>query len=46
MEANPFDPWVRSKNGKIQVPQGPGLGVDPDPKILERYRKRPVARTV
>lgn len=45
MEANPFDPWVRSKGGKIQVPQGPGLGVDPDPAILARYLKGPVVRT-
>jgi D-galactarolactone cycloisomerase len=45
MEANPFDPWVRPKGAKIQVPQGPGLGVDPDPMILARYLKGPVVRT-
>ena len=39
MEANPFDPWVRASDGKVKVPQGPGLGCDPDPAILERYRK-------
>jgi L-alanine-DL-glutamate epimerase-like enolase superfamily enzyme len=38
MEANPFDPWVRTKQGKAAVPQGPGLGCDPDPDVLARYR--------
>ena len=27
------------KDGRIAVPQGPGLGVDPDPKLLEKLRK-------
>jgi D-galactarolactone cycloisomerase len=27
------------KNGRIAVPQGPGLGVDPDPRIIEALRK-------
>jgi len=40
MEANPFDPWVRVSDGKVKVPQGPGLGCDPDPAILERWRYR------
>ncbi|MFL5226609.1 MAG: mandelate racemase/muconate lactonizing enzyme family protein [Microvirga sp.] len=44
MEANPFDPWVRVSDGKVKVPQGPGLGCDPDPAILERYRKGAVTR--
>jgi D-galactarolactone cycloisomerase len=39
MEANPFDPWVRPSNGKVKVPQGPGLGVEPDAEILARYAK-------
>jgi D-galactarolactone cycloisomerase len=38
MEANPFDPWVRTQDGKVAVPQGPGLGCDPDPAVLARYR--------
>ncbi len=38
MEANPFDPWVKPVNGKVKVPQGPGLGCDPDPAIVARYR--------
>jgi L-alanine-DL-glutamate epimerase-like enolase superfamily enzyme len=38
MEANPFDPWVRASGGRVAVPQGPGLGCDPDPDVLARYR--------
>lgn len=37
MEANPFDPWVRASGGHLAVPQGPGLGCDPDPAVLARY---------
>ena len=40
MEANPFDPWVKPVNGKVRMPQGPGLGCDPDPAILTRYSGR------
>jgi L-alanine-DL-glutamate epimerase-like enolase superfamily enzyme len=27
-------------NGRVPVPQGPGLGADPDPEVIERYRVR------
>ena len=36
MEPNPFDPWVRTKAGRVAVPTGPGLGCDPDPALLAR----------
>lgn len=39
MEANPFGPWVKPVNGRVKVPQGPGLGCDPDPAVVRRYRK-------
>jgi L-alanine-DL-glutamate epimerase-like enolase superfamily enzyme len=46
MEANPFDPWVRTRDGKIRVADGPGLGVEPDPGCLARYAKdKPVRIT-
>ncbi|MBV1795757.1 mandelate racemase/muconate lactonizing enzyme family protein [Siccirubricoccus sp. G192] len=45
MEANPFDPWVRARDGKLAVPAGPGLGCDPDPGILARYTRAPPTRT-
>ena len=45
MAANPFDPWVRPRDGKLAVPQGPGLGCDPDPAILARYIRGSPTRT-
>jgi L-alanine-DL-glutamate epimerase-like enolase superfamily enzyme len=45
MEENPFDPWVRTRNGKVRVPDGPGLGVEPDPAILKRYARGAPVRT-
>lgn len=45
MEANPFDPWVRPQDGKLAVPDGPGLGCDPNPAILARYATGPTTRT-
>jgi D-galactarolactone cycloisomerase len=45
MQANPFDPWVVPVNGRLAVPDGPGLGCDPDPAVLARYTKGPVHRT-
>lgn len=38
LEASPFDPWIRPVNAMMKVPQGPGLGVEPDLKVIERYR--------
>lgn len=38
LEASPFDPWIRPVNATMKVPQGPGLGVDPDLSVVERYR--------
>ena len=31
-------PGPRSTNGYTRVPQGPGLGHDPDPALIARYR--------
>jgi D-galactarolactone cycloisomerase len=38
LEASPLAPWTEATDGKIRVPQGPGLGCDPDPAIVARYR--------
>jgi L-alanine-DL-glutamate epimerase-like enolase superfamily enzyme len=35
---NPLHDAIDPKNGRIAVPQGPGLGLDPDPKVLEKLR--------
>jgi D-galactarolactone cycloisomerase len=33
---SPFGDWYEPVNGHLAVPQGPGLGIDPDPTILDR----------
>jgi D-galactarolactone cycloisomerase len=35
---NPLGEAIHPRQGRIAVPQGPGLGVDPDPKLIERLR--------
>ena len=38
LEANPLAPYCEAKSGMLDVPHGPGLGVAPDPAIIEKYR--------
>jgi muconate cycloisomerase len=28
------------ENGEVVLPTGPGLGIDPNPDVLEKYRRR------
>lgn len=35
---NPFGEAINPKNGRIAVPQGPGLGIDPDPALLNKMK--------
>jgi L-alanine-DL-glutamate epimerase-like enolase superfamily enzyme len=37
LQARVYGEAVRPEHGRIQVPQGPGLGADPDPEVLRRY---------
>jgi D-galactarolactone cycloisomerase len=37
LEANPLHDLVVAENGKVKVPQGPGLGRDPDMEVMRRY---------
>ena len=43
LEANPFGEAMLAREGKVGVPQGPGLGVEPDMRIVERYRQGAVS---
>ncbi len=36
--ANPLGDSITVHDGSIAVPQGPGLGCDPDPAIVARYK--------
>ncbi len=37
LEASPYGEWVLAKQGAVAVPEGPGLGRDPDMDVLRRY---------
>jgi L-alanine-DL-glutamate epimerase-like enolase superfamily enzyme len=38
LEARLYGDAVVPKDGSLVVPQGPGLGFDPDPDVIRRYR--------
>ncbi|SDH90015.1 L-alanine-DL-glutamate epimerase [Bradyrhizobium sp. Rc2d] len=38
LEATTYGEALRPKGGRIAVPQGPGLGIDPDPDVIRKYR--------
>ncbi len=40
LEASPYGELVEAKNGRVTVPNGPGLGCDPDMAVLKRYLAR------
>ena len=37
LEAFPYGPALLPAGGQIQVPRGPGLGLDPDPQVLKDF---------
>ena len=43
LEASPYHDAVAVTDGHVTVPDGPGLGRDPDPAVLARYRVGEVA---
>jgi D-galactarolactone cycloisomerase len=38
LEASPYHDLVRTRDGRLQVPDGPGLGMEPDLDLIDRYR--------
>jgi len=34
---NPLGDAINPRGGRIAIPQGPGLGIDPDPALLEKF---------
>ena len=38
LQASPYHGAVRARQGRLSVPPGPGLGLDPDMEVLNRYR--------
>ncbi|WP_167481276.1 mandelate racemase/muconate lactonizing enzyme family protein [Acidovorax cavernicola] len=41
LEASPYHEAVRARKGRVRVPAGPGLGLEPDMAVIERYRLGP-----
>jgi L-alanine-DL-glutamate epimerase-like enolase superfamily enzyme len=37
LEAHIFGDALSPEGGRIKVPQGPGLGIDPDPDVIRKY---------
>jgi L-alanine-DL-glutamate epimerase-like enolase superfamily enzyme len=40
LEATIYGDALSTKGGRISVPEGPGLGLDPDPDVIRAYRWR------
>lgn len=38
LEASPYHDAVRARQGRVTVPNGPGLGLEPDMDVVNRYR--------
>jgi L-alanine-DL-glutamate epimerase-like enolase superfamily enzyme len=38
LEATIYGSALNPKRSRISVPQGPGLGIDPDPDVVRRFR--------
>ena len=38
LQASPYHDAVRARGGRLAVPDGPGLGLEPDLAVIERYR--------
>ncbi len=39
LEAQILGDTVNPENGRIKLPHGPGLGIDPDPDVIRAYRR-------
>jgi L-alanine-DL-glutamate epimerase-like enolase superfamily enzyme len=38
LEASPYHGAVRASTGRLAVPNGPGLGIEPDMAVIDKYR--------
>jgi D-galactarolactone cycloisomerase len=39
LEASPFGDAMLARDGKVRVPSGPGLGIEPDMAVVAKYRQ-------
>lgn len=42
LEASPWGDAMVAKDGRVRVPTGPGLGVEPDMAVVAKYRHGPI----
>jgi L-alanine-DL-glutamate epimerase-like enolase superfamily enzyme len=38
LQASPYHDAAKARNGRVTVPDGPGLGLEPDVAVIDRYR--------
>jgi D-galactarolactone cycloisomerase len=43
LQASPYHDTVRARAGRVTVPSGPGLGIEPDEAVISKYRLGDVA---
>jgi D-galactarolactone cycloisomerase len=41
LQASPYHDAVRARGGQLAMPAGPGLGIDPDMEVIDRFRLGP-----
>jgi D-galactarolactone cycloisomerase len=41
LEGSPYHEGIRARDGKVTVPDGPGLGIEPDMMVIDKYRLGP-----
>jgi L-alanine-DL-glutamate epimerase-like enolase superfamily enzyme len=44
LQASPYHDAVRARAGRLAVPDGPGLGIEPDMTVIDKYRVSPPIR--
>ena len=44
LEASPYGESMLARDGLVRVPTGPGLGVEPEMRLVEKYREGPALR--
>jgi L-alanine-DL-glutamate epimerase-like enolase superfamily enzyme len=40
VEAPIYGDALTAERGRVSVPQGPGVGIDPDPEVIRAYRRK------
>jgi L-alanine-DL-glutamate epimerase-like enolase superfamily enzyme len=38
LAASPIGEWIEARDGELRVPDGPGLGIEIDQRVIARFR--------